>query len=304
MAPSSKQRSSREPASGHPETIDPRWVLKALAVVVAAAAVCGYLTLCGLFYYGQWQFALTPSHTVARTPADVQLGFDPVRFGSDASGQPQLDGWWIPADLSTDPTVLVLHGGTGSLSDALPDARVLHDARLNVFLFDYRGFGRSGGPHPTEMTVEADAETALTWLTNSRRIPAKNILVFGEGIGASVAAMLCDEHRDLGGLVLQNADGDLLERVKADSRAPMVPVGMLFHEDFPLASRLHALATPKLLITTNGSKTPPLNFKEAADPKMTVELQSPNDTAALHDSLRRFLDTYFAQPVPVITPAH
>ena len=301
MAPSSKHKSSQKPASTHPEIIDPRWVLKALVGVVLVAALCGYLTLCGLFYYGQWQFALTPSHTVAHTPTDVQLGFDPVRFGADARGQPQLDGWWIPADLSTDPTILLLHTGTGSISDALPEARTLHDARLNVLLFDYRGFGRSGGPHPTEGSVEADAETALNYLTASRHIPTKNILVYGEGVGASVAVLLCEHHHDLAGIILQNADGDLLQRVKTDSRAPMVPVGMLFHEDFPLAARLHTLATPKLLITTTGNKTPPLNFQKAADPKMTVELQSSNDTAALHASLRRFLDTYVAQPVLVLT---
>ncbi|HEY4355076.1 MAG TPA: hypothetical protein VGN16_04945 [Acidobacteriaceae bacterium] len=309
MAPSSKHRSTKpqspqKPASTHPEVIDPRWVVKALGIVVAIAALCGYLTLCGLFYYGQWQFAFTPSHAVSHTPADVQLGFDPIRFGADASGQPQLDGWWIPADVSMDPTVLLLHAGTGTISDALPEARMLHDARLNVLLFDYRGAGKSAGQHPTETSAEADTDAALSYLTGSMHIPAKNILVFGEGIGASLAARLCEEHHELPGIILQNADGDLLQRVKQDSRAPMVPVGLLFHENFPLAARLHTLATPKLLITTSASKAPPLNFQEAADPKMTVEIQSSSDTAALHASLRRFLDTYVARPVPVLTTTH
>ena len=282
--------SSNEP----PEVVDPRWILKALGVVIALALVCAYLAVCGLFSYGQWQLVLQPSRTVARTPSDIGLAATEVRFGVDASGQPQLDGWWIPADSPAYPTVLMLHSGQGSLSDALPDARTLHDAELNVLLFDYRGFGRSGGQHPSEAWMEDDAESALHYINGTHGVPDSSVLVYGNGAGASLAAKLCTDHKDIAGIILQNPDGDFEARVREDSRSRMVPVGMLFHENFPLASRLRALATPKLVITSTGGKAT-LDPHQIADPKMTVELSPGQDQTAIHEAIRRFLDTYLPQ---------
>lgn len=301
MPPIPKRPVSRSPhPAAQPEVVDPRWILQTIAALVLLAAVFGYITVCAVFYYAQWQLVLTPSHTVSRTPSDAGLTFSPVRFGPASSGQPQLDGWWVPADLPTDPTVLLLHAGTGSISDALPQARALHDARLNVLLFDYRGFGRSDGKHPSEALMEEDSEAALTYLTGMRHTAPAKILVYGTGVGGSLAARLCRQHKDIAGIILENVDGDFESRVRKDSRARMVPVGMLFHEQFPLAERLHTLATPKLLISYTDSETPPVDFARAADPKMTVEIASTNNTDALHSSLRRFLDTYISQPPPLL----
>lgn len=297
---STKHRPQAAPAA---EIVDPIWLLKSGAAVFALALLCTYITLCVFFARGQWQLVLTPSRTVAHTPAEFGLASTPIRFGPDETGQPQLDGWWFPADLPSDPTVLMLHDGAGSLADALPQAKALHDVRLNVLLFDYRGFGRSGGQHPTEALMEADSGSALAYLTDQRHIAPANILIYGKGVGASLAARLCDQHHELPALILESPDGDFMQRARQDPRARMVPVRLLFHETFPLADRLHTLATPKLLIAWTDSKTPPQIFQNAASPKMSVELAPNSGPQKLHEALRRFLDTYVAHPPPALTPA-
>jgi pimeloyl-ACP methyl ester carboxylesterase len=305
--PSAPKRSSSPrpaPSPSSPEVVDPVWVAKALGITVVVAAVCGYITLCGLFYLGQWQLALSPSRSVTHTPSDIHLAFNEVHFGTDASGQPQLHGWWIPADLPSDPTVLMLHAGNGSISDALPQARALHDARLNVLLFDYRGFGQSKGQHPTQALMQQDSEAAFSYLTTMRQIAPASIIVYGEGVGASLAAKLCGEHREISAIILNNPDGDLTSRARSDSRARMAPVGLLFHEDFPLAAPLHTLATAKLLIIHADSKVQTANLQQAAYPKMTVVRPGGNGDEALHESLRRFLDEYVAHSPQLLKPAH
>ena len=290
--PSKTQTRPNLTSNEPPEVVDPGWILKALGVVIVLAVVCAYLAVCGLFSYGQWQLVLQPSRTVAKTPSDIGLAATAVRFGVDASGQPQLDGWWIPGDSPAYPTVLMLHSGQGSLSDALPDARMLHDAQLNVLLFDYRGFGRSGGQHPTEAWMEEDAESALHYINDTHGVPDSSVIAYGNSAGAALAAKLCAEHKDIAGIILQNPDGDFEARVRQDSRARMVPVGLLFHERFPLAERLHTLATPKLIITSTNDKS--ALGPQIADPKMTVELPPGENQAARHEAVRRFLDTYLA----------
>jgi pimeloyl-ACP methyl ester carboxylesterase len=291
-----RQQARFDPNRGSkpPEMVDlveGAWVLKALAGVIGLAVLCAYACVCGLFWYGQWQLVLRPSRTVSTTPASVNLAFTEVHFGVDASGQPQLDGWWIPGDNASEQTVLMLHGGDGSMADALPQARTLHDARLNVLLFDYRGYGRSGGQHPAQIAMQEDAHTALDYLLQTRSVHASELVVYGKGLGASLALQLCATTRiECPALVLDAPDGDLLGRASADPRAKMVPTSLLFHERFPLAEPLRLDKSAKLLISYDTGSAPQI-LKDAHDPKMLAELKS-GDSDAYLSTLRRFLDEY------------
>jgi uncharacterized protein len=292
------------PASPEPPpTVDPRWIVQALLATMAVAVACAYIVLCVLFYFQQWQLVLHPSRTVAQNPSSQGLRFEEVHFSPDAVGQPQLDGWWIPADIPADPTALLLHDGTDSMADSLLLARALHDARLQVFIFDYRGFGRSAGQHPDQKSMQADSDAALAWLVSSGHAQPRQTVVVGDRLGASLAVRLCAQRSDLAGLILQQADGDFASRAFADKRSRIVPFRLLFHEDFPLADPLHALKTPKLLISFTDAASP-IDAQRAADPKMTVEIPHASNSAAVHDALRRFLDTYVAQPPQLLKPTH
>jgi hypothetical protein len=279
----------RSQSSQPAQLVHPLWLLKAVAAVFALALLCAYASLCLLYWQGQWQLVLHPSRNVTSTPASLGLAYSELHFDDDAAGQPQLDGWWIPAD---DPTValtaLMLHSGSGSISDALARALTLHNAHLNVLLFDYRGFGRSTGRHPSEDSMQTDAASVLNWLISTQHIPPQQIILYGQGIGASLAVQLAATHHEIPAIILDAPDGDLFDRVAHDPRSRLVPAHWLFTETFPLAAPLHTLSTPKLLISYN-TPAPPAALAHAADPKMTIELASPNDPV-LQPSITRFLD--------------
>lgn len=294
--PSSRRpRTPHNPQAPHVfEPVDPAWILKALALMLGLALLFGYTTVCVVFSRSQWQIVLHPSRSVATTPASLGLAFTEVHFAPDASGQPQLDGWWIPTDSpspsSPAATAILLHGGSGSISNALPQARTLHVAHLNVLLFDYRGFGRSAGHHPTEALMQADADSALTYLTATRGVPPASLVIFGDGLGASLAVRLCAQHPQIPALILESPDGDLTPRVRADTRSHLIPAGLLFRENFPLAAPLRTLPTPKLLISFTTGAAPP-TLQQAANPKLLVETQ-PADQPAIQAAISRFLSSY------------
>ena len=99
MAKRTPQTAPPSPHHQH-EIVDPRWLLKAGAVSILVALLLAYLTLCWLFYHGQWQFALHPSRTVAQTPPALSLKFEPVRFGVDAIRTMELiDATYVAAGL-------------------------------------------------------------------------------------------------------------------------------------------------------------------------------------------------------------
>jgi pimeloyl-ACP methyl ester carboxylesterase len=271
--------------------IDPRWLLKMLALTIGGALFCGYLTLCGLFYQGQWQFVLHPSANGSGTPATLGLAFDDVKFDYTETGQPQLHGWWIPAEKGArygQEIILYLHGGDGSLADTLPRLKELHDAGLNVFAFDYRGFGTSMGPHPDEVRMREDTAAAWLYLTQKRGVPAAQIVPCGEGVGGSLAAQLVADHTSIPAVIFDSPI-DTVAQARSDPRAELIPVRLLFHERFELTATTR---TPKLLlIYAAGSPPPsPAVLAAVADPKLTVHLSDLVPQRA--QSLSHFLDEY------------
>jgi pimeloyl-ACP methyl ester carboxylesterase len=279
------------------------WLVKAIAATIVAALFCGYLTFCLLFYQGQWQLVLHPTRTSSAPASIAGIPYELIHFGLDESATPQLAGWWIPSAPGAryaHTTILFLPGSDGSLADSIPTLASLHNIGLNVFAFDYRGYGQSTPTRPSQLNMTSDADSALRYLTKSRAIPDSQIIPYGTGVGAALATELAADHTSVPGLVLDAPRADLLQIAQRDPRSRLIPISLLFHERFPLATPLSTLKTPKLLISRTTS--PDESFLHASDPKLTVELPSPSETL-YSQTLTRFLDQYLPPaPVPQLVP--
>ncbi|GGG73447.1 alpha/beta hydrolase [Edaphobacter dinghuensis] len=305
--PAAKTPKRRPQPTPQPETVDPRWLVKAIAATIGVAILCGYLALCLLFYQGQWQLVLHPTRTTS-VPASINgAPYELLHFGPDDSAIPQLTGWWIPAAPQApyaNLTLLFLPPGDGSLADSIPTLATLHNLGINIFAFDYRGYGQSANTHPTQQRMAHDADSAWTYLTTSRDVPTNRIIPYGTGAGASLAASLATTHSTIPALILDSPHTDLLDTARRDPRSSLLPVALLFHETFPLTAPLQILHTPKLLLSKSSQS--PAAYRTAADPKITVEFTTPTE-AVYTQALTRFLDKYAPnsqQLVPTPAPAH
>jgi pimeloyl-ACP methyl ester carboxylesterase len=296
--PTPKQKKRSPQQAAQPEVVNPVWLIKAILFTVLAALFCGYLTFCLLFYQGQWQLVLHPVRTTASPQSIAGSPYELIHFGPDESATPQLTGWWIPASPGgryAHTTILFLPGADGSLADSIPTLASLHNLGLNVFAFDYRGYGQSAATHPTQQNMTQDTDSAWRYLNTSRAIPPQQIVPYGTGAGASLAAHLAAAHPTLPALILDSPHTDLLDQALSDRRSSLIPVHLLFHERFPLTQPLSSLRTPKLLISR--TSTPAEAFRNAAAPKLAVEFATPSE-ALYNQSLTRFLDQYLP-PAPV-----
>ncbi|HXE09268.1 MAG TPA: alpha/beta fold hydrolase [Acidobacteriaceae bacterium] len=264
-----------------------RWLLSALAVVLAVAAALGYIALGTLFYLAQWQLVLHPSRTITAVPS---APFTEIHFDYTATGTARLDGWWIPAAPASrwsGDTVLYLHDQVGSLSNAVADLDALHAIGVNVFALDYRGYGKSAGPHPTEARMNKDADEAWSYLTATRHLNPETIVVYGKGFGASVAAELAARHA-VAGVVLDAPNEPAWKTIEADGRSKILPMWLLLHERFDPSEWLRSLRTPKLFLDRDGAKprTEQL-YHLSASPKDYFELKGDSGYEA---AVERFLD--------------
>ena len=87
-------------------------------------------------------FVYFPDKELLTTPGDVRLTYEDVFL--DASDGVRLHGWFVPG--TTDVTLLWFHGNGGNMGDRVHNIRMLNSRLgVNVFIFDYRGYGQSGG---------------------------------------------------------------------------------------------------------------------------------------------------------------
>jgi pimeloyl-ACP methyl ester carboxylesterase len=282
--------------------VSPRWLLTGFALTLLLAAICGYAALCLLFYQGQWQLLFHPAHSVAVTPA---VPFDDLRFDVDETGHPRLDGWYIPAGSGSryvTDTVLYLHDARGSLSDCVPEITTLHALGINVFAFDYRGFGLSDNTHPTERLIAEDSIAAWTYLTDTRHVLPSHLIVFGSGVGAVFAARIGSQFAPAG-VILEDPSPSARQIFASDARARILPLWLLQNEKLDPAPDLAAAHVPRLFLEVAGkavvgpmgsesTRTRSL-FEASSYPKQYVDLRALSDSgpdSAFSKILRRFFD--------------
>jgi uncharacterized protein len=267
----SKGSGSQPPSSAHakkparatgsssaPETVSARWLIAAVSSLVVAAVACAWLTLCLLFWQGSWQLLYHPASAVTRTPATAALAFNVIQFADTPAGVPQLQGWWIPAATQARCTVLYLHGASGNLGETVDDLARMHAANLDVFAFDYRGYGESLFKHPSEARMREDAESAIWYLTDTRHIAASSIVVVGKDLGANLALQVAAAHPDFAGVVLESPLEDPVSAIFNDPRAHVVPARALVRDRWDANAAARNLLIPSLWIypTPTGRSQP------------------------------------------------
>jgi len=293
-------RKPRPPA----QTVSPRWLLAALGVTAAGALLCAWLTLCLLYWQGSWQLLYHPSSALTRTPASAGLAFEPIRFATAETGAPQLAGWWLPAS-GARFTVLFLHGAGGNLSDSVDTLAVLHNQNLAVFAFDYRAYGQSlplaSAGHPSEKKLLQDAGWALDYLTQTRHINLASIVVYGDSLGADVAAELAAQHASLAGVILAQPPADPMAPVFADPRSHLVPAHLLVADRYNLPAIASQLRLPSLWLMpqppAGQPAAPPPAYRSVPTAKTLVWLNPPPQSDPhFAETLHRWLDDL---PAPI-----
>ena len=290
-APQKKSGTDRSVVS-QPPTVSPRWLLTAIAITVLAAIFCAWGTLCLLFWQGSWQLLYHPQAAVLRTPASAGLAFDPVGFAATETGQLRLQGWWIPAAPGARferMTVLYLHGANGNMGDSVDALARLHAAGVNVFAFDYRGYGQSRFAHPSEARWLEDAGWALDYLTGTRHSDPHTIVVDGSGLGANLAAEIAAAHPELAGVVLEDPAANGVSAIFDDPRAHLLPAHLLVRDRWDLHAAARALKTPSLWVLSQGNA-----MQEAAAyrdvPARKMLVWTNPGSLAFTDALTRWLD--------------
>lgn len=136
-----------------------------------------------LFTAGCTSFFFYPRKELIDNP--VARRFSPEDVYFKTSDGLTLHGWFFKAR-DARGTVLVLHGNAENISTHASGVLWLVPEGFNVFIFDYRGYGRSEG-RPTVAGVHKDADAALETLFSMEGVNKDRIVVLGQSLGGAVA---------------------------------------------------------------------------------------------------------------------
>jgi len=210
-------------------------------------------------------FVYFPTRQLRYDPKTVGLDFQDIEFTTE--DDVKLHGWFIPCE-GAAATVLMLHGNGGNIGHRVSWLKVLHDLGVNVFIIDYRGYGKSEGD-PYEEGLYRDARAAYDWWATERKPGGEKLILFGESLGGAVAVHLAARVSP-SGLVLQSTFTSARDMAKT-----MFPIGLLqplINVHFNSAEAITRVTCPKLFIHGERDEIVPFRlgkdlFKLASDPK-------------------------------------
>ncbi|MCS6770767.1 MAG: alpha/beta hydrolase [Kiritimatiellae bacterium] len=224
----------------------------------------------------EWRNLYAPSRVIDSTPQDVGLDFEDVEFVAEDGVR--LHGWWIPHPAARG-TILYCHGNGLNIANRVGICRDLHALGVNLFIFDYRGYGQSKG-FPSEKGTYRDARAAYE-VVRARYDDAENppVIVYGVSLGAAIAAQLAMD-KPVRGAILEAGFTSVVD--VGERLFPWLPVRWVAVNRYDAAERVARLTVPKLFASSRDDQLIPFDlgyalFTAAAEPKQFYELRGSHD---------------------------
>jgi len=211
-----------------------------------------------------------PRDVLSAFPDDFGIEYEDVNFSSE--DQVLLNGWFVKGIL--EDIILFCHGNFGNISTRIDIIRELQALGYNVFIFDYRGFGRSNGV-PSEKGLYSDVIGAYNYL-KERGFSDKNIVVFGRSLGGAVAILLCSLIQGFKGVIIDSTFQSL-PILGYDILGYSLP-RFLISNRFESIKKIKDIKIPKLIIHSENDNLIPFHhgkklFEMAGEPKKFLKIK-------------------------------
>jgi len=153
-------------------------VLLVLLLSFGSIFMSGCTSLSTLLFYPKKHYVYTPE----------KLGLSAERISITTSDGETLVSWLLKSPIEPKGTILFLHGNGENISTHIRSVAWLPQYGYEVFLLDYRGYGKSTGVS-TLTSALSDIEDAHRWLSGRlKSTPNKTpLFIFGQSLGGALA---------------------------------------------------------------------------------------------------------------------
>ncbi len=264
--------------------------LRKLAIVAVFTYLAVVVIMCLLENYLVFRGETAAEYWASPDPSIEEVSF-PMADGS------MINAWHLPYAGSTE-TMLVCQGNAGNISYRGPSLlRFREHLHCSMLIFDYPGYGKSGGK-PSESSCYDAAAAALKWLADVKYVSNKNVILYGESLGGGVAVEMAKRH-DCRALVLMKTFTNLPSVAQRMYR--WLPVKWLMRTQFDSLSKIGEVHAPVFIASAERDTLVPFEmgkqlYEAARQPKAFFPLigQDHNDQVPdeFLSNLRKFLDEH------------
>lgn len=255
--------------------------------------ICAFLFFIWFFRYIEWHSIFFPIRDFSYTPHNLNLEYEDIFFKTKDGLK--INAWFIPADsvaadAATGYTILFSHGNGGNISHRVSKIEMLNKLGLNIFIYDYRGYGKSEG-RPSEAGIYLDAQAAYDYLTKEKKVNPDNIIAYGESLGSAVSVDLAVKVK-LKALILEGAFSQAKDI--AVQIYPFLP-SFLVYSKFDSMMKIKNITVPKLFIHSSNDEIVPIRlsrklYEAAPEPKLFTTLEGGHNTSFI-DSQAQYKDS-------------
>lgn len=172
----------------------------------------------------------------------------------------RLTAWYQAPAQAGAPTVLIAPGNGGNRAGRSELALGIAERGPGVLLMDYRGYGGNPGS-PSEAGLAQDVRAARKFLLDQPGTEAKDLVYFGESLGAAVVTDLAVEHPPAA-LVLRSPFTSLSDVGRS---VYGIPPGRLLRDHYPLAETIGRTQAPVWVIHgSSDTIVPPEQSRQVA----------------------------------------
>ncbi len=127
----------------------------------------------------------------------AELGLQPESVTFSSGDGTTLHGWFLNAGDEPRGTVICFHGSDRNITYTTRNVAWLTQHSLNVFVFDYRGYGQSGG-EPNRKGIVEDSVAAIDYVLSRPDVPADSVILYGQSMGGQLALNAASMRQDVG----------------------------------------------------------------------------------------------------------
>jgi len=188
---------------------------KFLMITLLVFFIVIYVLIVSYVYFNQTEMVFQR----AQLPKDYQFNYQQKfeELNIKSFDGVELNGLLFKAENSKG-LVFYLHGNAGTLETWGKIAKIYTRLGYDIFILDYRSFGKSEGEINDEEQLNKDVSAA--YKTLSKRYSESNIIIAGYSIGSGLAAILASENKPKA-LILQSPYYSFTEL--SSSKVPFFP---------------------------------------------------------------------------------
>lgn len=250
--------------------------LKRSAIVIALL----YIMIGSILYFLQEQFLFHPTTMPQDYVFNFEHQFEEVFL--ETSEDAVINALHFQVD-QPEGVILYFHGNARNLKRWGRIVQYFVDMNFDVFVMDYRGYGKSTGPL-SEAAFYEDARACYNYVL--QRYAEEDITVYGRSLGSAMASKVASENQPKR-LILEAPFYSVID--VAQRRVPIYPADKLLHFSFPNNEHLKNVNCPITIFHgTDDYVVPFSSGKKLADEFSDHKMELVTIEGGGHSNLKRF----------------